>query len=86
MVSFHATTQATTGAGTSIVTLQLDGAPVTGGTAQHYLPDTTTTATIGFTIPVTVSSATQTLTVESQNADMQYTDATLTVWKIGVTS
>ena len=86
MVSFHSDTKSNSGAVTAQATLQLDSTPVEGGTAQHYFADTTGEANISFTVPVTVSSAPETLTVVSDNADATFTNATLTVWKIGVTA
>ena len=65
------------------IRLEANGANVSGGIAMHTFA-AAEAANLAFTVPVVVTASPTTLTVVAQEADFNYSDAALTVLKIGV--
>lgn len=89
LVEFHADAEIPTGTSvpaTATATLNLNGAPVSGAAASQRFTEVDSPANMAFLAAVSVPSGTATLTVTPNEADHSYTNATITVWKIGSTT
>ncbi len=66
-----------------VLTLQLNGSVVAGGSTQSTFHTTTEDMALGFNAPVEVSSAPATLTVFGSGSTFTYSNLTVTVYRLG---
>ena len=88
LVEFHADAQAPTGTAvpvTASVALNVNGAPVTGAEASHRFTANDTPASLATFAVVSVPSGTATITAVPADTDIEYSNASMTVWRIGAT-
>ena len=88
LVEFHADAQAPTGTAvpvTASVALNVNGAPVTGAEASHRFSVVNAPASMATFAVVSVPSGTATITAVPADTDIEYSNASMTVWRIGAT-
>ena len=88
LVEFHADAEAPTGTAvpvTASVALNVNGAPVTGAEASHRFTANDTPASLATFAVVSVPSGTATITAVPADTDIEYSNASMTVWRIGAT-
>ena len=87
-MEFHADAQAPTGTAvpvTASVALNVNGAPVTGAEASHRFSVVNAPASMATFAVVSVPSGTATITAVPADTDIEYSNASMTVWRIGAT-
>lgn len=65
-----------------IMTLQQDGVTVPGAVAQHTFHTSPDTATVSFSMPVEISTATSVFRIMPSGGDFTYSIVALTVYKV----
>ena len=88
LVEFHADAEAPTGTAvpvTASVALNVNGAPVTGAEASHRFTANDTPASLATFAVVSVPSGTAAITAVPADTDIEYSNASMTVWRIGAT-
>ena len=68
---------------TATVVINLNGTPIPGATASRSFTTVNSPATLNIFTSVNVPSGTAVLTATPTAANFDYTDATMTVWKLG---
>ena len=69
-----------------ILELQQNGTVVPGAVVQHTFHTSPDTATVGFSIPVEVSSTPSTFRVVGEGGNFIYSEVTMTLYKVAETS
>ena len=88
LVEFHADAEVPVGTAvpvTASVALNVNGAPVTGAEASHRFTANDTPASLATFAVVSVPSGTATITAVPADTDIEYSNASMTVWRIGAT-
>ena len=85
-VSFNGTVAPGSGATfpqSTLLTLQLNGSPVSGGGARHNFASASDAVNLAFTQPVNVTSVPATITVSNSGGPILYSDTAISVNRIG---
>ena len=88
LVEFHTDAEVPVGTAvpvTASVAINVNGAPVTGAEASHRFSAVNSPASLATFAVVSVPAGTATITAVPADSDIEYSNASMTVWRIGAT-